>query len=216
MSALVWLAVNDVGDTIDHYGGISSRIALSEENKKLKIEIARLESLSLHNDVLRSENATLRGMLSLREAHPEGIAAPILSNPSISPFGTFIIGSGSDDGVSVGDYVISTPRVAIGFVVEVDARTSLVRLFSAPDKITEVMIGDVRANYIGRGDGNGIFAIPRSIAIEIGGAVRLPGKSFAIGFVGAIKSDPEDAEAIVLVRVPANLPALSFVYVIPE
>lgn len=215
VASVAWVAAHGIGDTFDHYGGISTRATLAGENAALKAEIARLESLSLHNDVLRSENATLRDMFSLREAHPEGIATPVLSNPAVSPYGTFVIGGGTDDGIAVGMYVLSAPRVAIGRVIEADSRTALVDLFSAPGKETEVVIEDVRTTYFGRGDGNGLVVIPRGSAIAEGDAVQLPGQQFAIGFVGYIESKPEDAETKVLVRVPANLPSLSFVYVVP-
>ena len=155
-------------------------------------------------------------MFSLREAYPEGIAVPVLSNPSASPYSTFVIGSGTIEGIKAGAYVVSAPRVAIGRIVEAGAHTALVGLFSAPDKETEVMIGKVRATYHGKGDGNGVVVVPRGAAVIEGDAAVLPGHPFAIGFVGAIQSKPEDAETTVLLRVPANLPSLSFVYIVPE
>ncbi|MBI2048302.1 MAG: rod shape-determining protein MreC [Parcubacteria group bacterium] len=216
MSAVAWIAAHEVGSTLDGVGGFSSRAALATENATLKQEVARLESLSLHNDVLRSENTTLRGMLTLREAHTEGVAAPVLSNPAVSPFGTFIIGSGTEDGVAVGSYVLSAPRVAIGRVVEVDTRTALVELYSAPAKETEVMIDSIRSTYRGRGDGNGIVVIKRGVPVAEGDAAQLPGLPYAIGFVGHIQNNPEDPDTTLLVRIPANLPSLSFVYIVPE
>ncbi len=216
VAAVAWAVVHGMGNTIDRYGGLSSRAKLATENQKLREEIARSESLALHHDVLRSQTATLRGMFSLREAYSEGIAAPVLSNPSASPYSTFVIGSGTEEGVKAGAYVVSAPRVAIGRIVEADAHTALVGLFSAPDKETEVMIGKVRTMYRGKGDGNGIVVVPRGAAVALGDAAVLPGRPFAIGFVGIIQSKPEDAETTVLVRVPANLPSLSFVYIVPE
>jgi len=216
MAAVAWVAADGAGGFFDHYGGFSSRATLASENATLRAEVARLESLSLHNDVLRSENATLRDMFSLREAHPEGMAAPILSNPSTSPYGTFIIGSGMEDGIKVGDYVLSAPRVAIGRVVEADARTALVHVFSAPGEKSEVMIEKVRATYVGRGDGNGDVVVPRGVEVKLDDAAQLAGTPFAIGFVGFIQKNPEDSETIILVRVPTNLPSLSFVYIVPE
>lgn len=216
MTANVWEAAHGARESFESYGGISSRVALADENKKLQEEIARLQSLSLHNDVLRAENATLRDMFSLHEAYPTGIAAPVLSNPSVSPYGTFVIGSGSEDGIAVGSFVLSAPRVAIGRVREVDARTALVGLFSAPGARTEVVINKVRAEYEGRGDGNGLFVVPRGVLVSEGDAAELPGMPFAIGFVGFVKDDPADADIQVLVRVPANLPGLSFVEVVPS
>lgn len=215
-AAATWIAAGDVGDFVDRLGGFSSRAALIKENETLKTEIARLESLSLHNDVLRSENAILRSMFSLREAHPEGIAAPMLSNPSTSAFGTFVIGSGTDDGIRVGAYVLSAPRVAIGEVIETDARTALVRIFSAPNREVEVVVNDTRATYVGKGDGNGSIVVPRGIAVEIGDSARLAGHPFAVGIVGAVQKNPEDSETTILVRVPSNLPALSFIYVVSQ
>ena len=53
MSALAWVAAYQAGNTLDTFGGFSSRATLASENSKLKLEVARLESLSLHNDVLR-------------------------------------------------------------------------------------------------------------------------------------------------------------------
>lgn len=214
-TASVWRVAHSTREAFNSYGGISSRRALAEENKKLREEISRLQSLSLHNDVLRAENATLRDMFSLREAHPEGVAAPVLSNPSVSPYGTFVIGAGTIDGIETGSYVISSPRVAIGQVLEADLHTSLVGLFSAPGEKNEVIINKIRVSYVGRGDGNGLIVVPRGISIKEGEAIRFAGQPFAIGFVGFVSNDPEDAETKVLVRVPVNLPSLSFVYVVP-
>ncbi len=215
MTAAVWEAAQGARESFDSYGGISARATLAEENKSLREEIARLQSLSLHNDVLKTENATLRDMFGLREAYPEGVSAPVLSNPSVSPYGTFVIGSGSADGVAVGSFVLSAPRVAIGQVREVGEHTALVGLFSAHGQKSEVMINAVRATYEGRGDGNGLVVVPRGITVNVGDASVLPGLPFAIGFVGYIKSNPQDAETLVLVRVPTNLPGLSFVRIVP-
>lgn len=215
MSAIAWEAAFDAGEAFNSYGGIQSRLALAEENRKLTKEIERLQTLSLHNDVLRGENEVLRSMLLLREAHPEGLVAPVLSNPAVSPYGTFVIGSGTEDGVVIGAHVLSAPRVAIGKVLEVNKRTALIGLFSAPGKETEIMIGDTRLMYLGRGDGNGLVIVPRGVSIAEGDSAQLSGSPFAIGFVGFIKSDPEDAQTTVLVRVPTNLPSLSFVQIVP-
>ena len=215
-AAIAWEARHSAVEAFNSYGGIASRIELAKEKAQLKMEIDRLQTLSLHNDVLRGENEVLRGMLKLREAHPKGLSAPVLSNPSVSPYGTFVVGSGSEDGVTVGAHVLSAPRVAIGKVLEVDSHTALVGLFSTPGKRTEIMMGKTRLQYIGRGDGNGLVIVPRGVSVSEGDAVQLPGLPFAIGFAGFIKSDPEDAQTTVLVRVPANLPSLSFVQIVPE
>ncbi|MEK7628751.1 MAG: rod shape-determining protein MreC [Patescibacteria group bacterium] len=215
LGANVWEVAHHARTYIDERAGFASRRSLAAENLALRKELERTQFLSLTNDVLRGENATLRELVGLAKDYPLGVAAPVLSSPSVSPYGTFVVGAGEKDGVAVGSVVVVAPRVAIGKVVEVHYGHSLVELFSAPGKTVEVIVKDVKTTYTGRGDGNGLIEAPRGVSVEVGDAVHLPGTPLAIGVVGFIKRDPQDPLALILARTPMSIPTLSFVEIIP-
>lgn len=213
----VWSISQSAVASVTQSGVFASKAGLAREVALLTKERDELRTLSLQNDVLKSENASLRALLSLREERSDGKAARVLSRPGLSPYSTFVIGAGSEDGIQTSDHVFVAPGLIIGDILEVGERTSLVGLFSAPGKKTSVKIGEnTIVEYMGRGAGNGIIEVPRGIPVQKGDSVFLANSRFLLGVVGEIEAAPEDALQRILVAPPANLPALEFVFVAPK
>lgn len=213
MAAAAWQGATYAYEGTNAAVFFSSKRSLFERNKELEQTVDELQALRYQNEVLRAENLGLRAFLRTPEEITEGIVARVLSRPTHSPYDTFIIAAGSDDGVVVGDVVEVASQVAIGEVAEVGRTSSLVSLFSAPGSEHEVIVNDAVLTYYGRGSGNGLLLMPRDVPVAVGDTVFLPSHGLMIGTVGQVSADPEDAYRRVLVGPPANLPALQFVLV---
>lgn len=209
----VWRFTQTGTAVVAESGIFHTKAALAKEVAELSRERETFLTIRLQNDVLRSENAALRGLLMVRESAPEGAAVRVLSRPGVSPYSTFVIEAGESQ-VAVGDVVFAAPSVVVGEVIEVGNVTSLVALYTAPGKDLLVRLrDDVLVPYTGRGGGNGALEVPRGIPISVGDSVFLPDSGFVMGVVGDVSAAPEDAVQKVLVAPPVNVSTLSFVYV---
>lgn len=194
-------------------GYFSSRRALESENAMLKEQLARLEERSAAYQVLLSENNALRDML--RISSEKGVTAPITSSFRASPYGTFQIGAGSSDGIAAGDIVLSPEHFVIGRVIETSAHSALARSLFAPGVSTDALIEKVGVTVEGQGGENARASMARDATVAEGDAVISPifgGR--AIGIVGAVLEDSARAEKKIYIRLPVNLSALQFVYLV--
>jgi len=201
-------------------GFFSSRRPLSEDNRSLRERVAELEMRAASYQVLKDENTSLRAIVRLGE-DGKGITAPVVSSIRSSPFGTFSIGVGAEDGIMEGSLVMTGDVLDGGFVVgrinAVGKHTALVLEIFAPNTSIPVVIRGASVAALGRGGGNARAEIPRGLPVAIGDPVtsRLFGGRL-VGVVGAVRSDPSSATSEVYIGLPVNLAALQFVYVIPS
>lgn len=214
-ASLAWSGAAGAYELARVWNVFETRKELIAENRALREENETLEALRLENDVVRAENAVLRDLLEVPEYGQEIATARVLSRPHASPFGTFVIGAGTDDGVSVGDYVLAPGNIALGRVAEVSDSTAVVALLLANGNTTEVLIGeDALVSLEGRGGSTGHAEVSRELSIEKGEPVLLPDIGFALGVVGEIETTPADALQSVFVGLPVNIQALRFVRVV--
>jgi cell shape-determining protein MreC len=200
-----------VVSTVSDSKPLASRKSLLDENSDLRVEIEKLSSFKIQNELLRAENETLRKLLNVVEGRTDGITARTLSTLESSPFSTIVVDTGEIAGVSVGDYVVIEGGTAIGYISEVGRRTSLVTLFTAPSEKTSILLGESNVQMEGRGGGNAIAKLPREIKISEGDLVPLSGSNFAVGVVGKIESSPADAFQNIYISIPYNLGSVKFV-----
>jgi cell shape-determining protein MreC len=200
-------------------GFFSSRASLAAQNDALSQQIAQLQERAAYDAVLQSENDQLRSLSHLAQT-PHGLTAPVISSVIASPYGTFLIGAGATDGVRAGDAVMSAQAsgeggFVIGEVSDVGAHTATVREVLAADAAVNIIVSGSPATLQGSGGGNGHLSLPRGARVAEGDAVIAPqlgGR--AIGIVGSVASSSASAKEDVYVRVPVNLGALQFVYVV--
>lgn len=215
-STVVWNATSRIESAIFGSGFFSSRRALSSENDALKKRIADLEAELAGQQLMRDENAELRSLVRLAES-VNGIAAPIISSVRSSPYGTFMIGAGSADGISAGSIVMAGGErgFVIGEVAEADEHSSLVKEIFAPGASAEGTLRGAALVFEGQGGGNARAEAPRALSVGEGDPVtsaRFSGR--LIGIVGAVSSDSSSALRTLYIRTPVNLSELQFVYVV--
>ena len=214
VSSSVW----GIGSAAVGSGFFSSRRALQVENETLKQELSRLEAEAVGFEALESENRELRGIVHIAE-DVSGITAPIISSVRSSPYGTFIVGAGSADGISAGSVVMADGQrgFVIGQIAEVGEHSSLVEEIVAPGASAEGSVGGAELIFEGQGGGNARAEAPRAISIAEGDSVTsamFGGR--LIGVVGAVPADSASAYKSIYVRTPVSLSELQFVYVVPR
>ena len=216
--ASVWRASSYAASAIMGSGITESRRALVEENKALKQDVTRLELRVAALKTFEDENAKLRALVRLAQELP-GITAPIVSSFLASPYGTFMVGAGENDGVSVGDLVVAGGEGERGFVIgrisDVSNHLSLVTQLFAPDASTEAIVRSAPVVVSGRGGGNARVEAPSTLSIADGDTVVAPSlRGMPIGIVREISREPASAYQTLHIGLPVSLSALQFVYVV--
>lgn len=219
-AATLWSAFGGVGEGIFGSGIFSTKRALERENARLKEELLQLNLRAMGFDVLRNENESLREVAHLAESE-KGVTASVASSLRASPYGTFLIKAGTDNGVVVGDLVIIGDPAFGGFVIgrvsNADTNISLVKELFAPDETIEGVVRGVSVSLEGRGGEQARADVSRDPEIAQGDVVispQLGGR--AIGVVGVVEKEAGEAIQRVYVRAPVNLFEVRFVYVLTE
>lgn len=195
-------------------GFFSSRSSLAAQNRSLSEELAQYEERSAAYTVLQEENAQLRDIVHLAQNQP-GVTAPIVSSTDSSPYGTFLIGAGDADGIEEGAIVLTSGGFVLGKVTDTAAHTAVVSEALAPRSSVEASVGGSAVVVEGKGGGNGHASAPRGLSISIGQAVTAPSYGGRpLGLVGEIASSTSSGAQDVYIRIPVNLAALQFVYVV--
>ncbi len=217
-SAGVWSAGSGIMHGIGSSGFFSSRRTLQSENDALRKQVAELQENANGFLVLKDENDSLRSLVHIAAAET-GITAPIVSSLRSSPYGTFLIGAGANDGVVAGSLVILGDPSGAGFVAgrvrDVGKKTSLVFELFAPDASMDVTIRGAALTAKGQGGENARAEAPRALPVEVGDIVTAPqlgGR--AVGIVGGVKSDPSSSHSDVFIGLPVSLSSAPYVYVI--
>lgn len=207
-----WLT--HVGGAVSGSGFFSSRAGLEAQNRTLTEQLAQYEERSAGYDVLQEQNDQLRALLHLAAGNP-GLTAPIVSSVIASPYGTFLIGAGASDLVARGNLVLTSGGFVLGAVTDVGARVSTVQEVFAPSATVDAVIAGTSVSVSGSGGENAHALLPRGVSVSIGDAVLSPqlgGRP--IGVVGAVASSSASAEQDVYIRLPVDIGALQFVYVV--
>lgn len=206
--------VASVETSVADSGFFSTRAGLARENETLRQEIAlHAEEIALA-EFVRDENNALQELVRLAEGDA-GISARVLSSFSSAPYGTFLIGAGSRDGVQEGSIVLTPGGFVLGVVKSVSARSATVEALFAPSTETDMIVNDVAFRAEGHGGGNARAEVAREAAVAVGDTVTAPeygGR--AAGMIMHLESASSSATAVLSIRIPVNLDALRFVYVV--
>ena len=212
--------VGSAGDSIIGSGFFSSRRSLESQNRSLSEKLAQFEERAASYEALRSENDSLRALVhmvgsSTAATSERGVTAPIVSSVRSSPYGTFLIGAGSADGIATGSIVLTSSGFVVGVVGIVGAHTAVVTEMFSPGGSVEAALRGAPVSILGSGGGNAQAKVPRGLSVGIGDAVVVPAfGQRPIGIVGNIASSSASASQDVYIRLPVNLSSLRYVYVI--
>jgi rod shape-determining protein MreC len=207
---------------------------LRQENAALRAENDQLEAEARAADELRRENEALTALLQLRNGlEYTATAATVIARDTSDVRRTVVIDRGADDGLEVGDIVITRGGALAGRIVEVGPNFAHVALLSDS---TATVIGQLStAGVLGRVTGTGqergelIMANVDATAeitlgeevftagIELGGGIRSPyPKGLLIGQVIDVEVDPNEVVQTVFLEPAAPLDRLEYILVITD
>jgi cell shape-determining protein MreC len=207
-----------IGGEISSIGTfVSSKGSLAAKNAELEKDLSAINVQLLSMQALESENQALKNMVASKQATASPAKytfAAITERPPFSPYDSLIISSGSAEGITIGNPVMSDDGTAIGTIEEVFPSSAKVVLFSSPGTAVNVTVGNKKFETTAQGQGGGDFTmkIPVSDAPKQGDAVYIP--TFAptpLGVVESISAGPTDAFALVSFSYPENIFEMSFV-----
>jgi len=193
---------------------VRSKTDLLKENKNLNNKIQQLELEMRLEDVFKERAVELEKLLSIKS--PNSVVSRVLSKPPYSPYDSFLLDKGSNDGVEPGDLVYSNGNFLIGSIKSVSTNTAKVELFSSPNRTMLVEIGNsISTEAEGYGGGNFIVKLPRELEIQVDNPVYYPNSNISIiGFVRAIESKPKDPFKLVYIKIPFNINEIKWVEII--
>ena len=123
--------------------------SIAAENEKLKEELANMQDMARKADSIARENARLRDLLELTEAHEdyELVDSYIISRSSVDWSSTFTINRGSNAGIDVGMCAITANGELVGLVSEVGSNYAVVK--SVLDSSLEISATMASSGYNG-------------------------------------------------------------------
>ncbi len=215
-TAGAWERTERVRSAITDSGYFSTHRSLAGENAALREQVAQYREKAAAYEVLLAENAQLRDALSLASGQ-RGMTAPIVSSFKSSPYGSFLIGAGTDDPIAAGDLVVTQGGFVVGSVSEVLTDTASVKGIFSAGQVTDALLRQHAIVVTGDGGGNAHASVPRSVVVKEGDPVIAPtygGR--AIGIVGRVESSPTSPDQEIFIRLPVNLSSLRYVFIIHE
>lgn len=125
---------------------------LKDENEKLKEENSKLEQSLRELEIIKSENATLKDYVNLKDKYTEYTTLPAyVINKDISNYNdTIIINVGSKDGIEVNMPVISEKGL-VGHVISVTSSTAKVQTIVDTSSSISCTLTSSRDTIVARG-----------------------------------------------------------------
>lgn len=205
--------------TSNSFGGIKSyfvsKKSLVATNTELENQISTLRLKELDYDVLQKENEDLKNQLGRKES-VNRVLSKILSKPPRSPYDTFVLDAGSDNGVSLGNKVYLSGGVVIGMIKNVTPKTSLVELFSTASSKQEAVLSRTGSSFTlqGRGGANFTLEVPKDTDVVWGDIFMYPNlSSSVIGTVYYVDTNSQSAFKTVYIKIPGNVFTSQYVYI---
>lgn len=195
---------------------------LTAENAALRNRVGRLEAdlATLREEQIAVEQAAALVAAVGPNAREFTAAGVVLRDPAPGRQ-LLLLDRGSEDGVAVGQPVLSSGATLAGVVVEVGAQRARVRLIIDRDSAVAGIVQSSRTPgaALGTGDGIRLDFVPLGAAVTAGDLVltaalggQLPG-GLLVGRVSAVSERPEDLFASITVEPLADFLRLEHVLV---
>ncbi len=229
----IQIAIDDIARNVRSIGTTIAEIdQLRQDNAALRAENEELEALSRSAQELRRENELLTGLLQLRNGFQyKTRAVSVIARESSEARRAIVIDRGADDGIVVGQIVITSGGALAGRVVEVGSNFAHVVLMSdststvigqlltsaATGKVIGQLGGALVMQDVDAGTtvtlGEEVF----TAGIELGVGIRSPyPKGLLIGRVVDVKRDPNEVVQTLFLEPAAPLDRLEFLLVITD
>jgi rod shape-determining protein MreC len=227
----VQVAVDGVArDVSSVFTTIAEIDRLRTENAALRAENEQLEALSRAATELRRENELLTGLLQLRNGlQYETRATTVIARESSEARRALVIDRGTDDGIKVGQIVITAGGALVGRIVDVGSNFAHVVLISDATSTVVGQLLSTAATGVVEGQLGGALVMEDvevatevtpgeevfTAGIELGGGIRSPfPKGLLIGQVIDVVRDPNAVVQRLFLEPAAPLERLEFLLVI--
>jgi rod shape-determining protein MreC len=200
------------------------------ENEALRAENERIREEAQQAAEIRRQNEVLTGLLQLRSGFEyETAAAAVIGRDSSEVQQRVVLDRGTDDGIEIGDVVISSGGALVGRIVNAASTTSTVQLISDSGStvigqlLTSVATGEVSGQLPGsllmeNIDAGVNVTLGEEVVtagIELASGVRSPyPKGLVIGSVIDVRRDANEVVQTAFLMPAADLQHLEFALVI--
>ncbi|MCX6810571.1 MAG: rod shape-determining protein MreC [Candidatus Berkelbacteria bacterium] len=210
-------------NTHDFFSMIFEIGNLRRENQRLANDLVASHVDESKMLELTKENEDLKTQLAYKNAHPEMkmVLADVIGLDPTNYSATLVIDRGSDDGIAVGQAVISL-GVLVGKIDQVSKNNSRVILITSKDSIVQVMLQNSRTIGVLSGGiaGMKLGSVPLDTAIApseniitsgLGG--KLP-KGIYVGTAGSEVSVKSEIFKTIEVISPVNFSKLEYLFIV--
>lgn len=192
----------------------STKQTLINNIKSLEDELNQSKLDLIKNQILETENIELRNLsehsISLSEENI--ILSKVLLRPPYSPYDTFTLDKGEDDGIKIDSRVLYKDLL-LGHIGDVSSKSSIIKLISSPGVETKARVrGSVQAVAIGKGGGRLSIILPKDTEVSVGDVVTaIDSNVIILGTVSHIVVDTIDSFQTLFISLPVSLSSISFV-----
>ena len=204
--------------------------SLAAENERLKEELANMQDTARQASSIARENARLRDLLELTEAHEdyELVDSYIISRSSVDWSSTFTINRGTNAGIDVGMCAITANGELVGLVSEVGTNFAVIK--SVLDSSLEISATMSSTGYNGMVQGgytSGLAGLlrmdylPSDATIRNNDQVVITGstvypRDLILGYVVDAGFDDTGVAKYALLKPAADVASLEQVFVITQ
>ncbi len=220
---IVYLVKNFTLPIKNFFGTIYQLRKISQENTELRSKVLDLQLKLVQENQVQRENEALRKELGfIKDSKMQLASCTVLSENSFGLSNSLILNCGSDDGVNLGDAVISQGFL-VGKINYAGKNYSTVLLTVAADFLADAKISQTGSTALVKGSyGSGLILdqVPQSSPLEKGWMVITAGinsqvpKNILIGEVGDIISPSSDLFKRAVLVSPVDFHNLEFVFVV--
>ncbi len=201
---------------------------LKEENQKLKEENSKLEQALREFEIVKSENATLKEYVNLKDKYTEYTTIPayVINKDTSNYNRTIIINVGSKDGIEVNMPVISDKGL-VGHVISVTASTAKIQTIVDTSSSISCILTSSRDTIIARGtlEGGTLLRatyIPTEATIMQGDTIETSGlggiypKGILVGTVDKVENTKNVTDRYAIINTAVNFEKIETVLVITK
>lgn len=185
----------------------SFKSTLRKENEILREDLFALRVRETEFNQMQTEYQDLKTLLgdTASSSVRTTTLARVLSKPPFTPYDSFVVDKGTDDGVSVDDLVYANNALVIGRISSVTSHASFVTLFSSGGEEQEFSVSrtGVSVAVTGKGGGNFEMYLPKDFDVVIGDMlVELSSDTSVVAVVYAVDESSQNSFKKVYARVP--------------
>ncbi len=206
-----------LSNLFNSFDSLKDKKKLLQENKILSEELEKIKRENFTAKAIEKDNERLQKLLERKNEQQELVPASVINNINFSPYDTFIVDVGEENGITDNMLVITPEGITIGTTANTHKNNSTVILFSAPTMTFDAFINaSTSVHEMAKGNGMGTIkmSVPRDTKVEINDTVVLPSfKTRTIGKIVSIDVSPEDAYKTLYIKNPINIYKLRFVLI---